>query len=372
MKRITKFLILFLCFGGLFSVGVLKDKEKPTQKVDAASPDFSGYRYKFEVPGDFGNIWLMAFGAGNSSQNFNDWCELTNYSYSPTSTKIFTFTTNVYYSGFTLTRYRDNVDYCKSADISVGNRYTATWQWDGVNGHTPTATFPSGGTFYLYDYKNIFGGNAKCYAWQSHGNISNANYPGVDMNKVQYGSGQLYSIGIDNIYDMAIFGVGDSANTGDQWINLHRGECFCWWDTGNSSWNADLDWIKAHDWIYNTMHVRDILQTNTSDTGACRGENGYYQKAKTAYQNFSSSIRTKISEDECFYAAQARFAAWAEANNETASISGTTLTITPQRYGINEISKDDNNFIIILIVSIVSITSLGLLLVLKRKAIVRK
>ena len=190
------------------------------------------------------------------------------------------------------------------------------------------------------------------------------------MTKVQYGSGQLYSISLDPAFDMVKFGVGDSANTGDQWCNQKRGQTFCWWDAGNGSWSNDLDWVKAHDWIYQTLHMRDIQQTDTSDSGACRGANGYYQKAKNAYQNYSASIKTKMSEDDLWNAAKTRFSNWATANGETATFNGTTLIVSARKSILLNASTT-TNVALLVVLSLVAISGIGgfIFIYKKRKSI---
>lgn len=342
-------------------------------ETKAETPSDYAYIYRFVVPGNFGEdvgnkIWIK--GWNSSGHDFDNWGELTQYSYDENSNRIYIFPTPYYYGNFVITRYADNENYCKSGDISTSGSYGSgkAWYWNGVNGSTPTLISQTTKTFYLYDYTNMFGGNAKCYAWQSCGNFNNGSYPGQTMNKVTWGSGQLYIIALDQIFDKCIFGIGESANTGDQWINQHPGECFCWWKAGDGGFNADLDWVKAHDWIYQTMHIRDIETSDKSDTGACRGENGYYQKAKTAYQNFTTAVKTKISQDDCFNLACARFHDWSLANGEDAIISGTTLTVSARNdILLNNSYENKSTLIVILTVSILSISTLGVLIVLKRK-----
>lgn len=328
-------------------------------EVSAATPSSYTNVYRFTVPHDFGSdvgnhIYLHAWGSSGGDTSWMNFITLSDYSYNENSERMYTYATNYTYTGFIIIRYNDNPDYCKTADIICGS--DKAWSWNGAKGASASPWTPTNQTYYLYDYKNMFAG-AKCYAWQSGGSLNNGDYPGVAMTSVQYGSGQLYSISLDPAFDKVIFGIGDSANTGDQWCNQHRGETFCWWDVGDSSWNNDLDWVKAHDWIYETMHVRDIPTETISDTGACRGANGYYNKAKTAYQNFSAAIKTKISEDECWGIAQARFIAWAKANGETVSSSETTLTVNQKT--MPEVLQTSTSVITVVIVSVISITAIG-------------
>lgn len=370
-------LALVVCAG--FNLANFSSNEKKIDEIEevvAETPSDYPYIYRFVVPGNFGEdvgnkIWIK--GWGSSGHDFEGWGELTQYSYDENSNRIYIFPTPYFYQNFVITRYADNENYCKSADISTTNPYSGQgkcWYWNGVNGSVPTLITNTTKTFYLYDYTNMFGGNAKCYAWQSNGSFNNGTYPGQTMNKVSYGSGQLYIISLDAIFDRAIFGIGDSANTGDQWINQHPGECFCWWKAGDGGFNADLDWIKAHDWIYQTMQIRDIQTTNNDDTGACRGSNGYYKKAKESYQSFTAQIKTKISEDDCFEIACDRFHAWSLANGEDAYIENNILTVNLRYDLMSNIQGENNSGLpIIILVSLLSISSLTVLLIIKRKKV---
>lgn len=366
--RAKRKMLLTTAFAALLGVGVFagvashKEASKEAAVVEAATPSSYTNVYRFTVPNSFGSdvgnhIYLHAWGSSGGDTTWGNFITLSDYSYNENSERMYTYATNYTYTGFIIIRYYDNPDYCKSADITVGSN--KAWSWNGTTGASASAWTPTNQTYYLYDYKNLFGGAAKCYAWQSGGSLNNGDYPGVAMTSVQYGSGQLYSISLDPAFDKAKFGIGDSANTGDQWINQNRGNCFCWWDAGDSSWSSDLDWVKAHDWIYQTMHMRDIQQTETSDTGACRGSSGYYQKAKTAYQNYPTSVKTKMAADDLWSAAQARFSAWAVANGESATFNGTSLTVKSAFVPITSITSTSGSTIAIITISSISVAAIG-------------
>lgn len=340
----------------------IKASQGEVKEAAAATPSSYTNVYRFTVPNSFGSdvgnhIYLHAWGSNGGDTTWGNFITLSDFSYNENSERMYVLATNYTYTGFQIIKYSDNPDYCRTADITVGSN--KAWSWNGNNGASASPWTPTNQTYYLYDYTNMFGGNAKCYAWQSGGSLNNGDYPGVAMTKVQYGSGQLYSISLDPAFDKVKFGIGDSANTGDVWANQNRGHTYCWWKAGDGSWSDDMDWVKAHDWIYNTMHVRDIQTSATTDTGACKGANGYYQKAKTAYQNFTTAIKTKISQDECFDIARARFSNWATANGETASIAGTTLTVSSNKVLALPTTKESDVSIAIVVISILSLTALG-------------
>lgn len=367
MKKLRLFTILSafaLAAAGAAGLASLKESRK-TEAVEANSNigSYTYYftdNYSFDWNGSSHSKAIYAYAYNSANDQNAAWPGIqVGYSFNEKDERVYVYSASKSYSNII---WHNNDNARAEVNSSSARAWFVTgWtgQYDGSEQKTNTDTWsPSNQTYYLYDYKNLFGGNAKCYAWQSNGSLQNADYPGVAMTKVQYGSGQLYSISLDCAFDEVKFGVGDSANTGDQWANKNRGDAFCWWDTGDGGWSDDLDWVKAHDWIYQTMHMRDILQSNTSDTGACRGANGYYQKAKTAYQNYSASIKTKMSEDELWNAVKTRFSNWATANGETATFSGTTLTVSA-RNSILFNTSTTTNVALIVVLSLVAISGIG-------------
>lgn len=367
MKKSRLFIVsslaMFLGVGTFAGIHAYKSAE-PAEVVEAATPSSYSKIYRFTAPAEYwGNtVYVHAWGSSTSSNN-TTWPGIDlsgEFSYNESDRKVYTFATTV--SDYKYLIFHNNSGW-QTDNITIGSN--TAWYLD--SGNTPGTWTPSNQTYYLYDYQNLFGGNAKCYAWQSNGSLNNESYPGVAMTKVQYGSGQLYTISLDPAFDEAIFGIGDSAKTGDVWLNHNRGQTYCWWKANDGSWSSDLDWVKAHDWVYQTMHMRDIEQSVTTDTGACKGTNGYYQKAKTAYQSFSSAIKTKISQDDLWTAVQARFSAWASANGESASFSGTNLSINSAVSILDTTISNSGGTIAIIVISSISIAAIGGYFLFKRK-----
>ena len=355
IRLITMLSAFTLAAAGTFGLANLKEVKK-IDAVEAATPSSYSHIYRFTAPAEYWGDTVYVHYFNNDNDKLCDWpgVNISNqYSYNESSRKVYTFCTNATYSKII---FHNNSGW-QTDDITIG----ANTAWYLDNGNTPGTWTPSNQTYYFYDYKNIFQGNAKCYAWQSNGDLNNGTYPGVSMTKVQYGSGQLYTISLDPAFDEVKIGVGDSANTGDQWVNQHHGGILCWWDTGNSEWSSDLAWVKAHDWANNTMHIRDIATSNNSDTGACRGNDGYYKKAKDAYQSFGTDVKNKFANVNEYNDAKTRFSAWALANGETASWSGTTLTISSARTSLlpTANTENTNTIAIIVIISLVSVTAIG-------------
>ncbi len=110
----------------------------------------------------------------------------------------------------------------------------------------------------------------------------------------------------------------------------------------------------------------DVVSTdNVSDTGACRGETGYYQVAKAAYQSLSSNQKTLFRTNDEFAAARARFTAWAAANHEVINYStGAFTSASIAMY--NTPSKDYT--LVIIVASISVLTLIGMFVLNKKKS----
>ncbi len=113
----------------------------------------------------------------------------------------------------------------------------------------------------------------------------------------------------------------------------------------------------------------DVISTsNTSDTGACRGENGYYEVAKAKYLSLSKPEKKIFCEYSEFATARARFKAWANANGEDLDLS--TFQIVQLS---NQISRGDSNNsssvnIVIIVVTVSTLMLTGLLVLKKKRA----
>lgn len=68
--------------------------------------------------------------------------------------------------------------------------------------------------------------------------------------------------------------------------------------------------------IDNYMHT-EISIDNHEDTGMCRGSNGYYAKAKTAFLSMSEKGRNSFMNDEEWLNMRLRYEAWARSNNDS-------------------------------------------------------
>ena len=111
-----------------------------------------------------------------------------------------------------------------------------------------------------------------------------------------------------------------------------------------------------------------IPVSDERDTGACRGETGYYAVAKAVYVSMSGSEKGTFCTDPKYQTARARFEAWANANGEHLNTS--TYNITSNRIN-NEITTNptdsNSSLIIVLLISGISVASLTTLIVIKKR-----
>lgn len=349
-------------FAGVSSVS----ENAPVEKAEATPAAISSYAkvFKFRKPTEYwgDNVYIHIWGSATESNNTN-WpgIKLDEFYYNENSQKVFLFGTNV--TDYTHLKFHNGNGW-ETDNLSLSSGNTAWWL-DKDN--SPTPWTPASYTFNFYDYEARFEGTVKFKGYNSEGGSFVSSLNGAEVQDIQNSSDHLFTFTLDEACDKC--DVFDSNTKHTIWLNQNRGKTYCWWKD-NDSWDGSIDYIRAHDWIYQTMHLRDIPTSNNADTGACRGSNGYYQKAKTAYSSFSTAIRTYIQNEQGFNSARTRFSAWAAANGETASINGTTLSISGAIL-VPETMMDSRSSIAAIVVSsaMAVVTATGFLFFKKKKSI---
>lgn len=123
--------------------------------------------------------------------------------------------------------------------------------------------------------------------------------------------------------------------------------------------------------VANYMHMSDVSLGNIADTGACKGESGYYLTAKRGWNTMvtSSSVSNDTLQETfrtSFADAYDRYMAWADACGDTQPFVGTT--IASSQITFFDSRKNNNTLLIIVIVSAVTGASLvGLYFLLRRR-----
>ena len=105
---------------------------------------------------------------------------------------------------------------------------------------------------------------------------------------------------------------------------------------------------------------------NENDTGACRGDTGYYKAAKEVYLDLSAACKTIFRTYDAYENARARFTAWATANHEVINYS--TGAISSSGSNINFVDENKDNTMIIVIASISVLVVLGAFILNKKHA----
>lgn len=122
--------------------------------------------------------------------------------------------------------------------------------------------------------------------------------------------------------------------------------------------------------VENYMHLQDVPTSNHNDTGACRGSNGYYIKAKRAYNRLSADQKSLFASDATYADAKARYEAWAVANNDGNPYDGNDSIVSTLRvniFGDMMIGEDPNGLALIIAVAIATVAMLSFLIIYKKK-----
>lgn len=109
------------------------------------------------------------------------------------------------------------------------------------------------------------------------------------------------------------------------------------------------------------LKANDISFDNNAETDACKGNEGYYAKAKAHYNNLLTSNQKKAFANDASYSnLRARMVAWAAANGETISFNTTTGELEVQAAnGMIAVINKNNAAVIIVVVSMITLSFLA-------------
>ena len=131
---------------------------------------------------------------------------------------------------------------------------------------------------------------------------------------------------------------------------------------------SSIDEIDEFVGVQLHFDVDPISADDERDTGACRGENGYYAIAKAVYNGFTSSQKQTFNTDATYTQAKARFLAWAHANGQTINGSYNIVNASaPSSFDSTNINNEGNAIVIVSIIAAASVISLLALVILKKK-----
>ena len=130
-------------------------------------------------------------------------------------------------------------------------------------------------------------------------------------------------------------------------------------------YSVNLELSLVEDFVTDNMHMSDISLDNNSDTNACRGENGYYLAAKRAWNTMAAAYEGEEDLEVVFRTnfadAYNRYLAWASACGDSAPFDGNNNIQTQlSAKNLSNIIKNNSNTVaIIVIVSMISVTTIG-------------
>lgn len=132
-----------------------------------------------------------------------------------------------------------------------------------------------------------------------------------------------------------------------------------------AKWNEKLIVIDNVDkFCLNFMHP-EISFYDQSNTGACKGETGYYKLAKDAFNLLSAEEKTIFNNNEDYINYKNRLIAWADANGEIYNGNNFIANQLANNVLIN--NHDDNYSVLIIVLSIAAPLLLTSFLYIKRK-----
>ena len=250
------------------------------------------------------------------------------------------------------------------SENKITSTVTKDMQWTVSGNSTDGYTFyPNGDTSsWLYVYNNNNGvrvgtGDDKTFSISEEGYLFNV--------------GQSRYVGIYNSADWRSY---TSIN------NNIKDQAFSFYKFVESSGETDADVVNGF--------VNDYLKWNTYEPthtegvdGAheCLGENGYYIQAKHAFQDLTSNQKDLFrhrgdyaSSEDTYAAPRARYEAWARAYGDATPYEETVTPVLGAGHLAFNSANNNSSTVLIIVVAVTSISSIGLLLVIKRKRALTK
>ena len=130
-----------------------------------------------------------------------------------------------------------------------------------------------------------------------------------------------------------------------------------------SDYNACDEFVDIK--LHFAVDVIDI--NNTNDTGECKGENGLYQIAKTAYNELTTSQKQKFCTYSSYKNGRERLSAWARANGDMLDLTSYEI-VSVNSQALNVITQNNNAIIVIaMVIGTISLSGTALFLFKKKK-----
>ena len=376
MKRKTILSLLGMSFAmALGVIGGLKLGEKAQVKeADAAGT----VEYRFTNNYSWKYIKAYAFVSTDETQN-NNWNtggEMSEAYVNESGQQVYTVSLDSKYDRLVFhgRNYDNNAD-VQTVNIEVGSNhgfYCTGWD----NGNATVGNYNLSSTYYLYDYDNKFGGTVSVYGWNNANNTINNSHPGVAATRLTNiaANGTIYSISLDVKYNRLQWNIGNNGlevNAGqptNSYCYIYDPDSHITNGPTKGTWNNNLNYVVAHNWWANLMNFRNVTAEagEGADGTTCES---MYTNAKNSYEGMNEYMQAEINNS--YHEALERMVKWAEHHHKTFTLDNegigtfSTSNSAITAYSINKNSNDVAT--IIIVISTLSIASLGLFLFLKKR-----
>lgn len=131
---------------------------------------------------------------------------------------------------------------------------------------------------------------------------------------------------------------------------------------------SPYDHQEVTKFVDSVMHFADISKDNNTDTGACRGDSGYYLTAKKALNLLTVDQVDLFQRYADFADAKARYEAWAVACGDAAPYDGNDTIVSSNV--VNNLLRNTSSdcaMIVVTIVSVLSISVVGVFFLFRKK-----
>lgn len=354
----------FAIFGGLGTIGSLNSTLKEREKANADNE----LVIRFTNNTDWNVPYVYAYNSdSDKNDNWPGWGMTWSYK-NENNQDVYEVTFSKYYRYLIFSNNG-------SSQLSTVDLNTETNHGFYKSGNSGIGSYALNSKYYFYDYDNSFSGTAYCHYWNEYtSQVGGSTWHGVAMTKetTLAGNGLVYSISLDVKYNSVIFNDNGSKQTGDlkptTSLAPTNNYCFVYAPTskisGYNTWWDNINYVYAHNFAQNILNFRNTSTSVQTDTGYCKMGNNYLI-AKTTFQSMHTASFPETELRNNFENALPRLEKWAIANGETFDISNGTFA-SNSLIGLPINSKNDFATIII-VISTLSITALGLFFFLKKR-----
>ncbi|MBR0295039.1 MAG: starch-binding protein [Bacilli bacterium] len=243
----------------------------------------------------------------------------------------------------------------------------------------PSGVNPDDTNFvYVLDkYGNKLNTTHKAYTYNSAGQAMG--WPGANMTAYA-GTTHMYQLEYWVGMETVIFNDGSTKQTIDHPLAGAAGKCLILQETA-SDYDGTGDNTGKHYWAANTwvdpetakfvencMHFQNFAEDDETDGTACKGNEGYYEVAKAAYNALSSdTIRREVCTLDYVVA---RLQAWALANGKSFIVTDGLGAFSASNVQLTMIGYDTTStstFVIVVIASVTLIAVGGFFLLRKKR-----